>query len=47
MRRFAALYLGRCHAEGWHPTDQGLMAFVAQILKGLRQPDGRMFWEGA
>ncbi len=45
MRRFAALYLGQCHAFGWTPTDEGLMAFVLQILEGMRQPDGRMHWQ--
>ena len=45
MRRFAALYLGQCHAFGWTPTDEGLMAFVLQILVGMRQPDGRMHWQ--
>ena len=42
MRRFAALYLGRCHAEGWTPTYLGLLAFVDQIRRKLLLPDGRM-----
>lgn len=45
MRRFAALYLCRCHAMGWIPSDQGLRAFVQQIISQMRLPDGRMFWE--
>ena len=45
MRRFTALYLGLCHATSWPPTDEGLQAFVLQILKGMRLPDGRMHWQ--
>ena len=45
MRRFAALYLGLCHADHWHPTDAGLRAFVEQIINGMRLPDGRMHWQ--
>ena len=45
MRRFAALYLGLCHAHHWHPTDAGLRAFVEQIINGMRLSDGRMHWQ--
>lgn len=45
MRRIPALYLGCCHTWGWTPSDDGLRAFVQQIINGLRLPDGRMFWQ--
>mgnify|MGYP001123960588 CR=1 FL=1 len=33
MRRYAALYLGLCHAWGWTPSDEG-----------LQDQNGRMRW---
>lgn len=44
MRRYAALYLGLCHAWGWTSSDEGLRAFVRQVLSGLRDQNGRMRW---
>ena len=44
MRRYAALYLGLCHAWGWTPNDEGLRAFVRQMPSGLRDQNGRMRW---
>lgn len=44
MRRYAALYLGLCHVWGGSPSDEGLRAFVRQILSGLRDQSGRMRW---
>lgn len=45
MRRDAALYLGRCHAEGWRSCDEGLEAFCHQMEYGFRDLDGMIMWE--
>lgn len=45
VRRDAALYLGRCHAEGWQPCDKGLEAFCRQMEEGFRAQDGKIIWE--
>lgn len=45
MRYYQALYLCACHGHEWPPSLKGYRAFVAQIKGGLRNTDGRMFWE--
>lgn len=45
MRRFAVRYLKLCRTWGWTPSDEGLRAFVRQILSGLRKKNGQMHWQ--
>ena len=44
MEDSKSLYLKKCHAKGWAPNDNGMIAFSDQMDRGWRDKEGELVW---